>query len=199
MAATRKPAHLEMVDGKTPRQHIWQAIRANRASFTQYTLARRSGQDDIAVSSYLRGLRKAGFIEPLRVYGQWEVPTYRLARDNGVEAPRVNENGEQTSSGTVMEGLWRTLRIVGEVTSALAAAFASAGGRSTSVNTAERYFSALCRAGYVDRIKPGRYRLRQSRNTGPRPPIVQKRLGRQVYDPNINQVVWSPVSMEVAK
>ncbi|HHO8287620.1 TPA: hypothetical protein ACRXVW_006473, partial [Pseudomonas aeruginosa] len=33
-------------------------------------------------------------------------------------------------------------------------------------------------------LKPGRY-------TGPRPPIVQRETRRQVYDPNLDQVMWS--------
>ena len=194
MAATRKPAHLEMFDGKTPRQRMWEAIRADRTSFTRFRIACRSGQEEVAVCAYLRGLRRAGFIAPLREYAKMERPSYHLVRDNGSEAPRVNEKGEKTTGGKVTEGLWRTLRIMGEVTTVQAAALASAGGFSVSPYTAERYFSALRRAGYVDRIKPGCYRLRLSRNTGPRPLIVQKRLGRQVYDPNIDQVVWSPDS-----
>ncbi|EHP39395.1 hypothetical protein OR16_31579 [Cupriavidus basilensis OR16] len=35
----RKPIHLEMKGGKTPRQRIWEAVRANRKRFTQAEIA----------------------------------------------------------------------------------------------------------------------------------------------------------------
>lgn len=58
---------------------------------------------------------------------------------------------------------------------------------------AKDYLKHLYRAGYLKVTapahgnRPARYRL--IRNTGPKPPKVQRI--RQVFDPNLNEVVWS--------
>jgi hypothetical protein len=53
-------------------------------------------------------------------------------------------------------------------------------------------------AGYLIEIKkgqaqgtsrlPARFRFNPARNTGPRPPMIQRT--KAVYDPNLGQVVW---------
>jgi len=187
----RKPAHLEMVGGKSPRQHIWEAIRKNRKGFTRYTIARRSGQDDTAVKGYISGLMKAGYIAHAREFSRLEEVTYHLVRDNGVEAPNLDQRGRQTRAGLATEAIWRTLRILGPASALQVASYASACGNEVKPSTVERYCADLLRAGYLERSESG-YRLLPRRYTGPKPPIVQKRIDRQVYDPNLDRVVWAP-------
>lgn len=51
----RKAIHLTMTGGKSPRQHMWEAIRSlsrDPKGLTTYNVSRLSGQEDQAVSSY---------------------------------------------------------------------------------------------------------------------------------------------------
>lgn len=196
MAASRKPAHLEMVGGKSPRQYMWEAIRANRTGFTQYQIARRSDQDDGAVKAYLGALHKGGFIAPVRVFKRLEEVTYHLAKDNGVEAPHLNSKGQPTKVGLATKAIWRTLRILSTASIEQIAHYASASGSQVAPATVDRYCADLLRAGYLERIA-GSYQLLPRRYTGPKPPIVQKRVDRQVFDPNLNRVVWAPSEPDV--
>lgn len=196
MAGSRKPAHLEMVGGKLPRQYMWEAIRANREGFTQYQIARRSNQDDSAVKSYLGALHKGGFIKPLRDFPRLEEVTYHLVKDNGVEAPNLNSKGQPTKVGLATRAIWRTLRILGAARIEEVARYASASGCHVAPTTVDRYCADLLRAGYLERVEGG-YQLLPRRYTGPKPPIVQKRVDRQVFDPNLNRVVWAPSEPDV--
>lgn len=191
MAGKRKPAHLEMVGGKAPRQRVWEAIRANRQGFTRYQIARRSGLDDSTVKSYLIALMKGGYVTPVRAFARMEEVTYHLVKDNGVEAPNLNSKGQPTKVGLATEAIWRTLRILGASSIAQIASYASACGSPIAPATVDRYCADLLRAGYLERAEGG-YQLLPRRYTGPKPPIVQKREHRQVYDPNIDRVVWAP-------
>lgn len=184
-----RQAHLSMVGGKLPRQHMWEAIRAHREEFTAYQIARKSDQDDGAVVTYLAGLRKAGHIEPVRAFAKDEEVVYRLSRDNGVEAPNLDAKGNPTRKGYVAEAMWRTLRILGRATSEQIAAQVAATGTKVLASSVERYFRDLKNAGYLER-DGHHYILPAKRYTGPRPPMVQRTNHRQVYDPNLDKVVW---------
>lgn len=184
-----RQAHLSMVGGKLPRQHMWEAIRAHREEFTAYQIARKSNQDDGAVVTYLAGLRKAGHVEPVRAFAKDEEVVYRLSRDNGVEAPNLDAKGKPTRKGYVAEAMWRTLRILGRATSEQIAAQVAATGTKVLASSVERYFRDLKNAGYLDR-DGHHYILPAKRYTGPRPPMVQRTNHRQVYDPNLDKVVW---------
>lgn len=175
---------------------MWEAIRANRAGFTQYQIARSSNQDDSAVKSYLGSLRKGGYIAPVRTFKRLEEVTYHLIKDNGVEAPNLNVNGQPTRVGLATKAIWRTLRILGTASIEQIAHYASASGSLIAPTTVDRYCADLLRAGYLERVE-GRYQLHPRRYTGPKPPIVQKRVDRQVFDPNLNRVVWAPSEPDV--
>ena len=192
----RKAAHLEMVGGKPPRQHMWEAVRANRDGFTRYQIARKSNQDDGAVKQYLTALHKGGFIAPVREFERAEEVVWQLLNDIGVEAPNLNRKGLPTKEGLATEAIWRTLRILGEVSAEEVATYAATSGCSIAPGTVDRYCADLLRAGYLARHS-GRYQLLPRRYTGPKPPIVQRRVDRQVYDPNLDKVVWTPPADEV--
>lgn len=192
----RKAAHLEMVGGKAPRQYMWEAIRANHEGFTRYQIARKSNQDDSAVKQYLTALHKGGFIAPVREFERAEEVVWHLCNDIGVEAPSLNSKGLPTKEGLATEAIWRTLRILGEVSPEEVTTYAATSGCSIAPGTVERYCADLQRAGYLVRHS-GRFQLLPRRYTGPKPPIVQRRVDRQVYDPNLDKVVWTPPADEV--
>lgn len=193
----RKPVHLAMTGGKAPRQHMWEAIRSlsrDPQGLTSYNVARLSGQDDEAVHSYLRDLEKAGIVQRLAVLSKRDF-RWKLEKDEGAEAPRVNKRGERVPP-TGVENIWRALRIMGELSAADAAEHASVNGVTMSEQAARTYLQGLSLAGYVTRAdgtpgKPASYTLVPQRNTGPQHPIYQRATYEQVYDPNLDQVVWS--------
>lgn len=201
----RARADLVMVGGKPPRQHIWEAIRKINASskeLTTYAVARKSGQDDQAVRAYFRDMAKAGIVSKVRNLARLDAE-WTLLKDEGVEAPRVTRGGKVTKLGDGAENVWRALRILGEFTAAEAAVAASVNGVSISEFAAHIYLSGLAKAGYVTR-RGGtagfktRFCLVPSRYTGPKHPIYQRDF-KQVYDPNLDQVVWRKADQQVAQ
>lgn len=196
MRTGKTPAHLGMAGGKTQRQKVWETLRVisgSNVAVTTYNIARRSGVDDEAVRDYLRALEKAGNVRLVKAMnrdGRWE-----LLRDEGAEAPAVNKHGERQPP-SACECIWRALRILSELNAAEAAEQVAAGGASITENAARIYLQGLYLGGYVAREggtagKPARYRLLPSRNTGPLHPIYQRCSYEQVYDPNLDKVVWA--------
>jgi len=193
-----KPIHLRMVGGKEPRQHMWEAVRDNRQGFTPRLIAELSGQPEGSVRTYITALNKSAYIELVDGKGVFADRRWRLVRDEGAESPRVTASGERSKHGVVLENLWRTLRIMGEMTAAQAAEMASIGGVEVAQAYAHNYFTSLSRAGYLivcnpDSLDPKVFRLAPGLSTGPRHPVVQRTVTFQVFDPNLNKVVFSSV------
>ncbi|MDO9625169.1 MAG: helix-turn-helix domain-containing protein [Pseudomonas sp.] len=190
--AGSKPAHLLMVGGKSPRQRVWEALRQHRDGLSVYQLARKSGVDDASVLGCLRCLIAGGYVA--RKGRSYATAVYPLLRDIGVEAPRLNRDGSPSTHGHGVEAMWRSLRIIGEVDAHELATNAGASGVAISINAAVSYLGWLRRAGYLVCVAEGspgkyaRYRLAPGKNTGPRPPMIQ-RIG-QVFDPNLGEVVF---------
>lgn len=201
----RKPVHLELIGGKTARQRVWEAIRRQTVAFTCYQIARQAEADDETVLTYLRALTLAGFVEVVEAVQEiGDVQTYRLARDNGVEAPRLTARGKPVQQGRKTEALWRAMRVLsqkGDFCPRDLLAVASTAAEPISFETAKSYVLHLVRAGYLRVTQPARrvgigqgrlsarYRLLPARNTGPRPPMIQRT--KAIFDPNLNAVVWS--------
>lgn len=188
----RKPVHLEMRGGKTPRQQLWEAIRARRAGFTCYGLSKATGVNYGTTVDYLVSLRKAGYVEWLDAHEPIsDERLQRLVRDNGAEAPSIKRDGRPCEKHLGSEAMWRTLRIIGETTAEELASLASA-AVPISASRAKTYLNWLARAGYLKttRVKgrSTRYRLIPTRYSGPLPPKIQR--AGQVYDANLDQVVW---------
>lgn len=187
--------------GKGPRQQAWEAIRAMglEAEWTKYDIARKADLEDQTVGTYLQALAKAGIIietlrEPINnvAVRVW----YRLAIDEGLEAPRLRRDGSRVTQGLAQEQMWRTLRMLQADTNARElAAHASTEATPVAEAAASDYLQVLFHAGYLVRTREGRpalqarYRLAPGKNTGPRPPMVCRT--RVLYDPNLDEVVWA--------
>ena len=189
----RKPVHLEMRGGKTPRQLLWEAMRARRNGFTHYSLSKATGVNYGTTQAFLFALRKAGYVDWLEEHEPVSNERLQtLIKDNGAEAPSIRNDGSPCRKKLVYEAMWRTLRIIGETNAEELASLASAAA-PTSVSTAKNYLYMLHLAGYLkSRRVDGqrmRYRLIPTRYSGPLPPEIQ-RIG-QVYDANLGRVVWS--------
>lgn len=189
----RKPAHKELIRGKSNRQRMWEVMREKAEGFTGYQIARRANVHDATVRSYIQSLDKAGYLERIAGADHFEEQTLRLTKDTGIEAPAVTRQGKASTAGQGNEAMWRTLRILGTLSARQLAEHASA-TVTVSLWSARSYLKWLNRAGYVELLaeKPGdrnaRYSLLSSRYTGPRPPMVQR--GGRLYDPNLGKVVF---------
>jgi hypothetical protein len=98
-----------------PRQRIWDAIRiaAKKQAFTQNDIERTAKVEGSAIKDYFKVLLKAGFItvsDTEQVKGICIRYSYQLARDNGIEAPRIDKSGNIIKEGTSNERMWQTMR-----------------------------------------------------------------------------------------
>ena len=194
----RKPAH---APGLT-RQALWAEMRRLK-QFTVSQLCPDRSRSYL-VYSYLRALEAGGYVR------RTDRPSYRsrpcpyiyvLERDTGIDAPRLRRDGSVVTQGLAREQIWRCMQILRNFS--VTEVQMSATTPSVPVNDVEvrRYINHLCRAGYLICTRPSRpgvlarYQLVRARSTGPRPPMVK--ANGQVYDPNINRVVWTrPVAAE---
>lgn len=197
-----RAVHLKAAGSKpTGRAAIWEAIRDLRGrEFTAREVADNSDVPFRTVQDYMHDLTAAGHLErrgrgPQAGSSQTGI-RYALVRDVGVEAPRVRRDGSPATAGAVHEALWRTMRILKEFGVRDLATTASTDDTPVADGTAEKYATLLHKAGYLVAAERGpkggiavRWRLIDSRYTGPKPPVIQKI--KQVFDPNTGAVVWS--------
>jgi hypothetical protein len=213
----RKPI-TDYVGGKGPRQRIWEAIRTLNTSehtqnWTQKNIwnalprAIREETPMVVIRDYRRALVAGGIVEVIRQHrhsAPQKEGIYRLAKDEGIDAPRLKIDGTRVTKGLAQEQMWRTLRLSkGDTNARELAAYASTSAIPIPEGTARSYLHLLHTAGYLIRATPekrtglARYRLNPGRNTGPRPPIQCST--KVVYDPNEARVVWAaPISDEDA-
>lgn len=169
----------------TDRERIWTAIRDLR-EFTQLEVAVRAKLDsrNSKIKDYLVGLVRAGIVECLSRAHSGN--RYRLARDMGVNAPRVRKDGVMLPpSGR--NRMWRAMRILKTFTPRELAQAASLEDASVAVGEAESYCAWLGRGGYL-RGDGKRWTFIPGRNTGPKAPQILR--VRQLYDPNLDKVVY---------
>lgn len=204
----RRPAHLERAGALTPRDRIWAAIRAlcqirPGVAHVQFSGAEVSMLSEIhvdTVMTYISGLIKAGFVSvalegrPAAKRPRREFFLLNLARDVGVEAPRVNKDGKPVTAGLANGQMWLTLRVLKDFNADELALAASTPEQPISIEAAVAYVAALKRGRYLAVTalsKPGtkaRFRFIRARNTGPRAPLIQR--DRSVMDANTGEVVW---------
>lgn len=181
----RKPCHLEYIGGKSPRQRIWELVRAF-GTFARPELVEKlpEGIHPDTARTYLNSLVNGGYLE--RRQGH----VYTLIQDTGIEAPRLRKDGTPVVTGRSQESLWRTLRTLdGPIGARALAALADTAEYPVSHDEALEYLKILIAAGYVRKYGES-YRLKL--NSGPRPPVVQR--VHRVYDPNLGQVMWTEES-----
>lgn len=215
----RKPARLERSGALTPRDRMWAAIRdlsrvsdhAGVSAVAPFSavdvqflanLRAPEPQHVDSVLSYLTGLARAtppylSLWNGERPAGRkrTELALYVLARDVGVDAPRVTGDGKPVTQGIGTERMWTAMKALREFDAVELAVAASTPEHQVSEETAKSYVASLARAGYVACTKPAvhghvkaRYRFNRAMNTGPRPPLITKK--KEVLDGNTGRVVW---------
>lgn len=196
----RKPIHLQAAGHLTPRERIWAAIRRQRV-FGVMTIEEETRCEITTITTYLQALAAAGHIAvetqaERGEKGQYRQGTWRLARDVGVSAPRLNRAGGEVRQGRGNEQMWRAMRILGEFDYRDIAVHASTEECQIAPATAKSYVVYLARAGYFSVVRPprpglpARYRLPRAKVSGPKAPQIQR--VKSVYDPNLGRIVWMP-------
>lgn len=211
MAATsnrRKPIHLVRGEGAiSGRDAIWIAIRALR-TFTASDLEdhvmrqpHKVRTNIETIKTYVTGLENAGYLQRIEkrqrrddISGRYAAMQWQLVRDTGIDTPRVTKGGKEVTQGLAQEQMWRTMRILGDFDFNDLAIAASTEQVPVKPEAAKDYIKHLLRAGYLlckqvgKPHHPGRYMLLPSKNTGAKAPMIQRI--KQVFDPNLNRVVW---------
>ncbi len=207
----RKPAHLEMAGGKPKRQRIWEAIRLLK-EFTLIDAAAKADVDIDTTKTYLQSLERGGFTDDISGHrGGHDEKRWQLARDIGMEAPRLTKEGKPVTQGMGTTNMWRVIRLAkGDFDYLEVARSASTPDHQVKPDTARSYLKALHAAGYLDMAvppetkpnskggkKPARWRLLpynriNSKKPGPRAPMIQRL--KRVFDPNWAEVVFQEVA-----
>lgn len=176
------------------RQVIWEAIRAQAGQeFNMGDLFKDSWINRHTIRSYLRALAAGGYIEKTehadRV-GLRDAVTWRLVKDEGFYAPRVNRKGEPVTQGLGVEQMWRTMRRLKEFTAGDLELYARTDDVAVTLTTVKSYCTMLLACGYLTCIQKANahrqatYRL--TRDSGPLAPQIQR--VKQVFDPNSKTV-----------
>ena len=173
------------------RQEIWNCLRGNKDRLqTVSEIAKACRLSGNTVYKYLIALNKGGFVsiqkgsDFCRPYG------YRLERDAGVDAPRLSDDGQPLKC-PVTEALWRTMRILKTFDLDSLTAHVNM-THPVSRSMAKVYAQHLEAAGYLKNTGNARKKsFVLLKNTGSKAP--QLLAVREVYDPNINEIVLREV------
>lgn len=203
----RKPVSLvQATQGVTsPQDAVWQAVRILRDSFTRADVCRQcqkimqTGVNDDTVRSYLNRLEAGQYLEVIErrsetrtgkpLNGSARQKVYRLAKDTGVETPRLTAKGEPVTQGKGRENMWMAIRILGEFDARDLHMTATNENTTVTLADARDYIKLLHAVGFLHMTSKNkgskslaRYRLLPSRNTGPKAPQIQRI--KVVFDPN---------------
>lgn len=186
---SRKPVDKER--SLETQEHIWSVIRMlgqDGVYFSTVEVHRETNATQATVTAYMRRLALGGYLECMGQIGRGTPKVYRLVCDS-LTAPRVRKDGSQVQQGQCNECMWRSMRMLKTFSAQDLVATSMESGSPVKLITAQFYLSYLHKAGYIVRVQDSeQYRLLPSKITGPKPPQIQRI--KQVYDPNINQVVW---------
>lgn len=171
------------------REAIWALIRLMR-TFTLRDLWVELKLSKASIQDYLTGLKNAGYlaVEKKERGGSFSENNYTLIKDVGPEAPRVRRDGTAVTQGRGRIQMWRAMKVLGQFSVRDLVVHAATEEHQVAMGEARTYCQFLEKARYL--VKRGDiYVFQRQRYTGPRPPMVQKI--KQVYDPNLGEVVWS--------
>lgn len=188
------------------RAAVWTAIRAMKNGdgepipFTVRDMREKTQLETDTIRDYLTGLTNAGYLSRTAPGGGKSQPVlFKLLQDCGIEAPRVRKDGTEVTQGKGREQMWRALGILGQkgirFTFRDLCLYASTADCPVAEEDVKHYIRYLAEAGYLLVAEKGgprvaaKYRMPQSKWTGPKPPMIQR--VRQLYDPNLKKVVWS--------
>lgn len=168
------------------RDQLWNAMKVFDGDWFSIAMIRKETYADRrTLLSYIECLVAGAYAERRETD---ENPEYRIVNPVKI-APRLRKDGSVVTQGRGTENMWRTMRMMRQFSPRDLAAHATTGTANVSVLTARKYCELLVRVGYLRTVKPkgGRadaiYKL--IRNTGPKPPMVQR--DKSIFDQNTNE------------
>ncbi len=182
----RKPVSV----ARKNRKLIWKEIRSLK-TFTSKDIELRTKVLSGTVYSYLKALVKAEILhkETLPGKGGLRKNRYTLLKDIGAKAPVVGRDGHLVED-THQSRVWRAVRILKNFTLKDIVATASQDNDPVSLAAVDQYLNYLKRAGYLTKKQNEKtFHLNPAMNKGIQAPQIQRI--RQIYDPNIDTVVWN--------
>jgi hypothetical protein len=204
----RKPIQIERAGLLTPRERMWQGIRAQgkATGFTVMALQEAIGKPWLEIEpiqEYLLHLTQAGYLERFdkqrRVNNRFDQVTFKLVKDS-FEAPRISDGGKGVTQGLKSLAMWRAMKALKEFDHHDIQRVASLGKAcEVSAHTAKSYTVLLARAGYFRVMRearpgtPARYKL--VHDTGAHAPAITRR--KAVFDRNSGEFTWQQTAQEV--
>lgn len=190
---SRKPVDQVPASGALRGQaHVWGVIMTlgDKGDMTLNDIHGQTNASRDTVREYVIRLVKGGCLESLPPDQPGQEVFYRLVRRSR-DYPRLRKDGTECPP-TKRESMWRTMRMIKRFDYRELGVSASTEETPIKEQDAKDYCKHLFKAGYLKVItkatptSPHRYLL--VKDTGPKPPMIQR--VKQVYDPNIKQVVW---------
>lgn len=178
-----------------PRDLIWMAIRKLK-EFAWVEIEDETGVEEPLIKSYLIDLRKGGFVGYSVPPARYKNTRWELTKDIGVERPYVNRQGKQSKANTGRSQMWRALKVMNGLFNLNdLQLLGSTDEHVIAQREAKYYLQHLRLGGYIHLVHPrtgkeaARYMVIKSKVVGPRAPMVL--TTRQVFDPNIGEIVWT--------
>lgn len=177
---------------------IWAHIMSHGTeAFTLTDIEKQTNAKRHTVRDYLLRLMRAGYVE--RLADKRDLAYLYKAIKRPLKAPRLRRDGTHVTQGSGRDHMWRTMKMLRNFTAKDLAISASTKDVQIKESTAEDYIKFLHRAGYLKVSRPHKkgwattghkasYIFIPGKNTGPAAPMIQR--VKQVYDPNLEQVVW---------
>ncbi|MGR6871214.1 hypothetical protein ACU6U9_02645 [Pseudomonas sp. HK3] len=155
-----KPAHTN-ASKKSGQDIVWIAVRElkefTRDDVTMWIHRNKYlSINDSTVRSYLNRLLKGEYIEITTKEEKSKCAvlyTYKLVKDCGLEAPRLNKNGGKVTQGQGRKNLWRTMKILKLFTWRELVAAATTDKIKIAPMEAKRYVAILHKSGYLMQVK----------------------------------------------
>lgn len=191
VSAGRRPVDA----GKDSRQAVWDVLRAEHergnAWMTSSVIATRAEVNRKTAADYL-GCLVAGALAERKDDEALGCAAWRLIKDGGHHAPRLRRDGSAVTQGAGVTNIWRSMRMLGTFSVVDLVLHSSTPSTQVKDGAVQSYCSMLLTTGYLcvrqksDPVKGRRAIYSLVRNTGPKPPMIQR--VKQVYDPNTGEV-----------
>ncbi|PPR15470.1 MAG: hypothetical protein CFH43_00905 [Proteobacteria bacterium] len=171
------------------RDKIWTTIRSLK-EFTCKDVMFKCGIERKTVEDYVKRLERGGFVQTVSekvVNNNLSQRKIILIKDRGVEPPRLRKDGTEMPTPTTQK-IWQAIKALRDFS--IDEILMTVDG--TTRETVSSYVKLLTRAEYLKRKglsnSNARYCVVSMRKMGAKAPKVLKI--KQVYDPNIDQIVW---------
>lgn len=175
----------------TDREKMWAAMRQEK-TFTLGRIAHLAGCGKHKVQDYMRGLMASGHVRKQDDAKLFTKAEYTLAKDTGVDAPRVRKDGT-TLPASGRNRMWTVMRVMGVFTVAELAANASLPEAPVAESEAAYYCRWLAQGGYLVQRGPqseAAWQFIPAKFTGAKAPQILR--VKALFDPNLGTVVYQP-------